>query len=1288
MCVKGLFMNDVLKFGKKLFTFSVVAVTIVWSMGLAALVPTAVQAAEECPALEAGDVFKLTNSSAVYLVDENLNRDYFPHARVFNTWFKDYSSVQTISMACGEQYERDSAVKFRAGAKLLKDPNWAAVYAVYPDGSVAHIKSADVAKDLYGANWGSLLVDVDQTMLALYSSSADLETSVPHDGMLVKTADDSMVYYVSGGMLHEVTGSLVVAGGDVRTVSATVLDSVEMSGTTVTEAELLDDILMDTGTNDAEDPTEEDGELTVSLSANTPAAGNVIYNVNVDVAKFVFTAGGDVDVKVNSVKIGRKGLGATGDFASVTLYDGSTKLGTTKTSWSSDGTMNYNISGGWTIPKNTPKTLTMVANFDTAGTHNALGVESVSLASGSVSGLPLYGNEVSAVAVTVGRVTVTNQGTAATKKIGNTDVTLAQFRLAVDSVEDAKLRSITLKNKAATNNASDGDVANVYLYQGTTKLAGPVSMKTDKVTFDISEDAWVLIKKNKNDDFKVIGDIVDGNANTVEFVLDATTDIKMYGETYHSQLLVTSTAYDAATEGAIITIAGSELNLAYTGNPLDTTDDKTDVEFGMLTLSAGNTDTKITSLILTVDETNGDGNETNNLDVDEFELIAEDGTAYTGTMTDGGDTNAYDETWTFSDEIYLNAGETLKLTMRGDLPTGIGDEDSYKVTLTVNTTNVVAETVPAGDSVSSFSIGSFNGKLVTVKTPYLTIKSIDLNTGLKAVVNQEDVVIFKGTLEAVSDTITLSRLKFEGGHATAGNVTLTTTSLDSTNWSSLGLYKVTKDSVGDDVYELWQNVNNSDLTTGYVDFNSFSVDIVAGSANKVTFAVKGTVSASLSANTTVHAQLDTVTVKDSDGDAVSAKNSAGTAIATTAELETTTTYTLGGTGVLYVAMRNGDTGFNKDRVVLAGDGVWVGKLRLRAEYEAIKLMDLKLTNNSADDEDSVESVCLYKAQAATAENKIGCTTLDTNDLAFFDDLNYNVVEGTQDIYIYVQTRAMGNAGLATADSKDVIGFEITTTSGHLTARGVDSNTDLAYGDFDSSAAAGEIVFDNDLDGTFDEAADTETASTKNFYVAGSRISNVQLVNSFGGQTVASTISGTGEITLAILAITTEANSNTDASGNALKTAISEFRLDVSKFASTTLNAAPTIQRIGGVTAASALTTTASSTTGVESADTSGDWTMTTVTTTLGNDALIDAGETAYYVIKGNITGLSAVSNETNWVQISLDDLKGTAGSTDANNNLDWFDGYDTTYTVANDFDYLLLDTESISGTKISAPTNN
>jgi len=61
-----------------------------------------------------------------------------------------------------------------------------------------------------------------------------------------------------------------------------------------------------------------------------------------------------------------------------------------------------------------------------------------------------------------------------------------------------------------------------------------------------------------------------------------------------------------------------------------------------------------------------------------------DGSVISGVMTGGdgtdgvGTNDADDEIWTFSDEIYIEAGSSRTFTVRGDVPADIGTTDQYR----------------------------------------------------------------------------------------------------------------------------------------------------------------------------------------------------------------------------------------------------------------------------------------------------------------------------------------------------------------------------------------------------------------------------------------------------------------------------------------------------------------------------------------------------------------------------------------------------------------------------------
>lgn len=1284
-------MTDVIKFSKKAFTWSVVLMTIAWSMGLAAFTSATAVHANECPELDPGVNFTVEGGSAVYYLDANLEKRAYQHESHFRMWNRGvgedvWAEVVELSSACADNYSLPGELPLWVGpfpGTLVTNNETANVYVVGENHMIWRVPSEEVATGFWGADVFSRVLDIFPTYWVNFDVQAEeFDGSAPLNGMLVSY--DGNMYRMMDGMLYMVEGELP-AGAVAQAVAATAEQWEAWAGVmaddSVTADSVVEDVAQaegatprgDDNDGDDEEPS-ADVDLTASLSAASPAGTTVPINVdNVVFTKVVVENDGDDDAQLNSLRIERSGLGATGDFTSVTVYDGAEKLGSSRTSWTSDDYMTYNIPGGLDIPANGSRVLTIEGRLDTAGTYNALGVTMMSFSDGEAGGLPVFGNEMLGVNVSVGTVTVTGQGTATqTKKIGTTDVTLAEFRLELNGTEDGYLTSVTLENKGT---ADPNDLRNLYLYRGSTQVAGPAQMNNDdQVVFVLDEE--YMLAKSKNHDFKVKGDLVDGDTKTVEFVLDDTTDLRVRGAIYKSSMSVTATAYDAVADSGTTatTIDGAELNIAFTSNPIDTPDDRDNLEFGELTLSAGSTDVEITTLIFTIDETDGDSDATNNSDVDELELVGEDGSLYSGVMTNGGDADADDETWTFDDAgIYLTAGEPMTFTIRGDLPSGIGSDDSYRLTMTVNTTNIVAETKPGNDTVDNFSVGSITGKLVTVKAPELTVRSVDMNTD-DAVINETDVMLFKGTMEAsAASDLNIEQVVLEGANATAGNTNEVTNNFDEDNWSQVGFY--TWDA-GTESWVEERLLTSSDFGDGVLTFDSMDFDVMAGSANRVTYAVMGTLKNSFSANTTVHLQLDSVTASDDDNDAPTVQNSAGVAIADQNELEIVRTVTLRSTGSLLLSMRNNDAGYNKDRVFLAGDGMFVGKLRVKAEYEDILLRDLKLQNASADDEDNVDSICLYSDSVADAEHLIACTSLDSNDIAFFNDIDVLVSEGTHNWYIYVNSRPMGEGANATADSHDVLSFRLpaSSTTGAVVARGADdgSGADLTMGDNDGTAAAGEIAYDNDLDGNFDEAGDTTTAYTKSFEMAGAKITNVDLVSSYGGESLDNEINGTGTYTVAIVKVETAGHNNTTAAGNALKLAIDEMVFDVEKHSTTTISAV-TVERINGASGAATITDDPVDGTG----ETSGDWTFATVTTSLQVDAEIDAGETAYFVVKATIATLDTASGVEDHIRVSFDNLNS------GTNNIDWIDGYAGLSGNNTDFDFLRLDKDSVTGTKIS-----
>ena len=248
------------------FIGSVALLTIIWSMGLAVFAPSITMAAD-CPVLSSGDLFKVPNNSAVYLVNANMQRMYFPHSTVFKSWYEDYLTVVEIPTTCVDNYPSPGVapfgVNYRPGSKLIKVQISPSVYAVGSDNTKYKIGSEDVASALYGSDWASKVVDIADVFWPNYVHTGDqINEAVPHEGMLIKVAGGE-VYKVQAGELYKVDG-LVRESADAQTVSQAVFDSVSDSGAKVSANSLYTDpAQMPQVTPDQETPEETPEEVVV-----------------------------------------------------------------------------------------------------------------------------------------------------------------------------------------------------------------------------------------------------------------------------------------------------------------------------------------------------------------------------------------------------------------------------------------------------------------------------------------------------------------------------------------------------------------------------------------------------------------------------------------------------------------------------------------------------------------------------------------------------------------------------------------------------------------------------------------------------------------------------------------------------------------------------------------------------------------------------------------------------------------------------------------------------------------
>ena len=258
---------------KKSFKQSISILTILLGvMAVFAFIATVKTA--ECPALEAGDLFKVPDNSAVYLLNSDMERMYFPHASVYKTWYSDFSAVIEIPNTCVDNYLTPSAppygVNYRPGSKLIKVQISPSVYVVEPGNKKSKLGSEAVATALYGADWASKVVDIADVFWPNYIATGDeISETKLHNGMLVKV-EGGMVYEIKDNLRYQVDGP-VRDIADVQVVTPAVLDSVAEAGSSVAVSNVYKD-----PTQIETAPPAPKEELKIILDAKEPVSSGRI----------------------------------------------------------------------------------------------------------------------------------------------------------------------------------------------------------------------------------------------------------------------------------------------------------------------------------------------------------------------------------------------------------------------------------------------------------------------------------------------------------------------------------------------------------------------------------------------------------------------------------------------------------------------------------------------------------------------------------------------------------------------------------------------------------------------------------------------------------------------------------------------------------------------------------------------------------------------------------------------------------------------------------------------------
>lgn len=785
-------MSDVLKFGKKVFTASVVGTTMLWSVGVSALLP-AVAIAAVCPTLVSGDMVKVSGRAAIYSVNNAGKVLYFPSGDEFKSWTSlsataanQYASqgYLTVTQECFDSLAVPStypgAVNYRAGSYVVRRPSSDQLYVVLPGNSLAKISTTD-ATALYGSGYKVMTVQ-DAFWPHYVNRGADVAGTV-HEGMLVSNAGKTW-YVAAGNVLREVTAAGMAAN---RFKSAFVhaVSAAALAGTSVgTMLDSMESAL----TNRTQDgavtpgPVVVGGAVNVSLASDNPAAANIAdgsaYN---NVLKLTLSAGSATNV--TGITLTRTGLIANSNITGVSVWDAQgNRHGDVMTSLTSDNKVTVSFGANpIMVAAGGSESLLVKVNISAAANSGLVGF-SVSAATdvmsnGTVGGsFPIVGNQmaiidgVSSLASTT--VVAQSVGGSATQpastasgnlNIGDLQKEVFKVRITEGSgYEDVVVSRFTFYFEGTVQ---DADLTNISVYAPDgAKLGFAAAISGRYVTVNLTTP--YTVPKSTNRDLTVKVDVVNGSTRNFRVHIQNDYDVLIKGVSTGYYILpggaLNANFVDASSTNGWFNMGSGSLTLNKTVNSPagNVSAGSQNIVLAKFDVKAVGENMELRKMGLGVYSAVSVGSAHANLTGNVVVRDAADGTVY---LTLAGSTASLYATGAqnnLSSYIQLNANQTRTLEVVGSIATTATSAQKY----TVQIGNFYAKrfsTLDFADNLPTSGNTSTAGNQVTVNATSLTcykdtsMGNVTRSTGATQVVGQyictagssEDVRMTNATID-------------------------------------------------------------------------------------------------------------------------------------------------------------------------------------------------------------------------------------------------------------------------------------------------------------------------------------------------------------------------------------------------------------------------------------------------------------------------------------------------------------------------------------------------------------
>lgn len=998
--------------------------------------------APKADAASAGSLIKMNGLSSVYFLASDGKRYVFPNETTYFSWYSDFSSVTVVPQAELEAAPLGANVTVRPGTKLVKITTNPKVYAVTAGGSLLAVPDEATALALYGANWNKKIVDVPDAFFTNYKIAAGTVSATAYPaGSLVKFGTGADVYYIGAdGKAQKIASEAAFNANRFNwnnvITSTLVLPAVgaEIAGAVAT--------LTDTSSGAGGVAYVGGTGLTVALSGDTlgstnlPSLATLIPFVTVNL-----TAANDGAVTISDVTFTRSGTGATSDFEGGYLYSGDTRLTNIRNVDSSNNTIQFSAVN-LVIPAGQTKQLTLRMNALTTGTVG--GSHSFKLASASaisatgatVSGsFPVSGNMMSfSTSASAASLTLTSSGSAGNKKVGESQVTVGEFTINNSTAsEDVNIYRFRLKQEGTANVTA---AKNFSLDLDGTKVAENVQMSSDKYV-DFVLTTPFLLKKSKQITATVRGDISGDIGKNLQLIINNKVDVDARGSAYGNFY---SAATNAVAAGAIITIQGSNINVSLDGPVAqEVKKNITNVVFAKLLIKTDNEDVNLEKLgasitMLNIVGSTGGTTASTSAALNNVKLV-DSGNNSSYTVTDPtGLTTVEDVTF---ENVYLKKGTQYAFEFRGDIADGVVNGAKYTVGFKLNVgTDTTKGRYTSSDTAivaGDFSSTALTGQPMTVALPNVIFGKVATNNNT-VVKSATKVLLYKGKITAGSvDNLKVSKIPFK--------VTLSGPATVGASFDRLYLYAVASDGA-----ETFLDDENSlsMASDGFVVFSGFTLAIPKGIPGTQYYVVRGDVK-SVPTPGTIILNVKNSTATSSDFTVRDSENNALVDAQYAVDFAVGQTTTIASKGAMTLDFDTNEVGTNAVKNVLAGSTFLAGRIKLTAQNENAKIIDLVLGTTLPNSDSDIGSLILYKDKEMT--QMVGATALTSAGTAKFEGLNFEVpTVGTTYLYLAVQSKAVdysvSPASASTGHTAIAVTFNAGSIANGTKIRGVSTGDDF------------------------------------------------------------------------------------------------------------------------------------------------------------------------------------------------------------------------------------------------------